>query len=262
MRFLSKDTKFASLGKPGEIFSNGFKRRLGMISAIINLKDKTILDLGCGKGVWLKEFAKFTNPKLIYGTEFDSEMVAFLINDRNSPANLAFIPHKNIIQSAGELLPFEDDFFDVVFLNEVLEHVSDDVQTMKECLRICKKGGKVVFFTPNRRWPFETHGIFIGQNYIWGNIPLVPYLPKVVYKIFAPHVRNYLNIDILNIIKNASTEDYKGKIIFHKHVFPGFDNLKNKFGRTGTLFANVIHQLEKTPLHHFGISHFVIVEKL
>ncbi len=38
-------------------------------------------------------------------------------------------------------IPFENDFFDVIFCNHVLEHVLDDRQAMKELYRILKPGG-------------------------------------------------------------------------------------------------------------------------
>lgn len=46
--------------------------------------------------------------------------------------------------------PFESDYFDVVVMSEVLEHLSDDVlsQTLSEVLRVLKKGGKFLATVP------------------------------------------------------------------------------------------------------------------
>lgn len=263
MKFLDKSTKFAHLGKPGSVFSMGFARRLDLIESKIDLKNKVILDMGCGEGVWLREFAKLTLPGNVYGSEYDSSQVEGIqsmlenatLDDRKTD-KLLQIPLNNIVNCPGESLTFKDNFFDIVFHNEVLEHVQDDLQTLKECFRVLDEQGYLVFFTPNRGWPFETHGIFLNNKYIWGNIPLLPWLPGFIYKKFAPHVRNYSNKDIKNLIKNSG-----GEIIYHSHVFPGFDGLVRRFGIVGKLVQGIFHNLESTPLHHFGISHFVIARK-
>ncbi len=62
-------------------------------------------------------------------------------------------------------------------LNEVIEHVGNDRDTIREALRVTKPGGRVVIFAPNRYYPFETHGVYLGKKYVFGNIPLVNYLP-------------------------------------------------------------------------------------
>ncbi|PQB03248.1 SAM-dependent methyltransferase [Polaribacter filamentus] len=45
-------------------------------------------------------------------------------------------------------LPFEDNSFDVVFCNHVLEHISDDTKAMQELFRVMKKGGFGIFQIP------------------------------------------------------------------------------------------------------------------
>lgn len=55
-------------------------------------------------------------------------------------------------------LPFEDDNFDVIFCNHVLEHIPDDAQAMRELYRVMKKGGWGIFQVPqdiNRAHTFE-----------------------------------------------------------------------------------------------------------
>lgn len=45
-------------------------------------------------------------------------------------------------------LPFEDDRFDMVICNHVLEHVKEDVEAMKEIRRVMKKQGKAILQVP------------------------------------------------------------------------------------------------------------------
>ena len=45
-------------------------------------------------------------------------------------------------------LPFEDNSFDIIFCNHVLEHIEDDKKAMQELYRVLKKGGFGVFQIP------------------------------------------------------------------------------------------------------------------
>jgi len=55
-------------------------------------------------------------------------------------------------------LPFENDHYDLIFCNHVLEHIPDDQKAMKELYRILKKGGTLIAQVPldeNRNATFE-----------------------------------------------------------------------------------------------------------
>lgn len=45
-------------------------------------------------------------------------------------------------------LPFDDNSYDVIFCNHVLEHIPDDTKAMKELFRVLKPGGMGVFQIP------------------------------------------------------------------------------------------------------------------
>lgn len=59
-------------------------------------------------------------------------------------------------------LPFDDNSFDVVFCNHVLEHIMDDTKAMQELYRVLKKGGFGIFQIPqdlSREKTFEDNTI-------------------------------------------------------------------------------------------------------
>lgn len=45
-------------------------------------------------------------------------------------------------------IKYPDESFDIIMCNHVLEHVSDDVQAMKELFRVQKKGGWAILLAP------------------------------------------------------------------------------------------------------------------
>ena len=59
-------------------------------------------------------------------------------------------------------LPFDDNSYDVILCNHVLEHISDDTKAMEELHRVLKPGGWGVFQIPqdlNREKTFEDNAI-------------------------------------------------------------------------------------------------------
>ena len=59
--------------------------------------------------------------------------------------------HKGIDFRVGELgqkLPYADEFFDVIWAGDVIEHVYDTIKLFSEFNRILKKGGYLVVSTP------------------------------------------------------------------------------------------------------------------
>ncbi len=68
------------------------------------------------------------------------ENLKYTTGDYNSPiADIHFDLHK---------APFDDNAFDVIFCNHVLEHVEDANQCMRELYRIMKPGGWGIFQVP------------------------------------------------------------------------------------------------------------------
>jgi ubiquinone/menaquinone biosynthesis C-methylase UbiE len=64
----------------------------------------------------------------------------YLTGDLESPiADLHFDLHD---------IPLEDNRFDVVFCNHVMEHVNDPIQCMKELFRVMKPGGWAIMQVP------------------------------------------------------------------------------------------------------------------
>ena len=59
-------------------------------------------------------------------------------------------------------LPFENEHYDLIFCNHVLEHIPDDQKAMQELYRVLKKGGTLIAQVPldgNRETTFEDNSI-------------------------------------------------------------------------------------------------------
>ncbi|MGB9640173.1 MAG: class I SAM-dependent methyltransferase [Anaerolineales bacterium] len=236
--------KAARCGEPSYVWRSGQERRLRLIfSAAENRAHGTVLENGCGVGMYLEQLGK--NAQLAVGLEYDLDR-----------AKLAYSRFPVMVNAAGEYLPFKENFFDLILSHEVLEHVQDDQKAVTEIVRVLKPGGRLVLFVPNRGYPFETHGIYWRGKYRFGNIPLVNYLPDILRNRLAPHVRVYSKRTLTDLFSNLPVKFIKRTIIFG-----AYDNLIARSPKLGYAIRSVLQGLEVTPLKLFGLSHFWVVEK-
>jgi len=240
---MSPDNKAITLGHPSYVWRFGQDRRLALIRRYAPLEGKRVLDVGCGLGTYVKKMRDSSQE--VYGVDVDPEKVAEA--SRTLP---------NIQLAPAEKLPFPDGFFDVALLHEVIEHVEDDRQAVREAHRVIRGRGRIVIFAPNRLYPLETHGIFWRGKYRFGNIPLVNYLPVFLRQRLCPHARAYTKGDIRRLFKGLDVE-----VIIHTQIYPGYDKIAARRPVMGRLLRRVTYALESTPLRAFGLSHFVVVEK-
>jgi SAM-dependent methyltransferase len=95
-----------------------------------------LLDVGCSSGEFMHyaELEGFTS----YGVE---------LNRRT--AEVAKSHGLNVFNGYLQDAKYADEFFDVIFLGDVIEHVPSPRDLIAECTRILKKGGVIVISTPN-----------------------------------------------------------------------------------------------------------------
>ena len=80
----------------------------------------------------------------------------------------AAYPHVAYVQGDACALPFDDDAFDIVFSNAVVEHVGDNERQRAMISEALRVGHRVFITTPNRWFPVEVHT----------RLPFVHWLPE------------------------------------------------------------------------------------
>jgi SAM-dependent methyltransferase len=250
--FLLEQDKAITLGHPSYVWGFGQERRLNLIRRFVPLEDRTILDVGCGLGMYVQAMRRFSDD--VHGVDVDEEKVAEA--GRNLP---------NLHVAPAEELPYSDSTFDVVLSHEVIEHVTDDRKAVGEAVRVLKSpmlakgesGGRLVVFAPNRLYPFETHGAYWGGHYHFGNIPLVNYLPNRWRHRLCPHVRAYTVPGLRRLLDGLPV-----RVVAHTQIFPGYDKVAHRRPALGRTLRQITYFLERTPLRILGISHFLVAEKI
>lgn len=119
-----------------------------------------ILDIGCGGGLACEPMARLGGMV----TGVDADPVAIDVAREHAALSGFDITYKN--DSAENL----KENFDVVLALEVIEHVSDTESFVKECARLVKPGGLVIFSTLNRTAKSYALGI-IAAEYILRWVP-------------------------------------------------------------------------------------------
>ena len=99
----------------------------------------TVLDIGCGPGTITADLAERAAPGAVLAVDQFADVldVARAEIERRNLTNVTFATadvHK---------LDLPDDAFDVVHAHQVLQHVADPVQALREMRRVCRPGGIV-----------------------------------------------------------------------------------------------------------------------
>ena len=234
----------ARLGHPSYVWRAGQERRLDLVRRWVRLEGARIADVGCGVGMYTAQFQRFSTQ--VTGVEVDFGVAA-----------QAAAHDLGIVVSPAERLPFPAGSFDVVFSHEVIEHVADDYEAAAEMMRVLAPGGLLVLFAPNRLYPFETHGHYWRGRYHFGNTPLINWLPDSLRTRLAPHVRAYSRAGLLKLF-----HPYHSRVVHHSVIYPGFDNVAARWQGAGRVLRRLLYAMEKTPIQDFGISHFLVLQRL
>jgi SAM-dependent methyltransferase len=99
----------------------------------------TVLDIGCGPGTITADLAARVAPGAVLAVDQSADVLdaARAEIERRNLSNVTFATadvHK---------LGFADDAFDVVHAHQVMQHVADPVEALREMRRVCRPGGIV-----------------------------------------------------------------------------------------------------------------------
>src|ERR1700733_13214929 len=99
----------------------------------------SVLDVGCGPGTITVDLAARIAPGLLTAVEMTDDALDLARTEARTrgQSNIEFVA------SDVHALVFPDDSFDVVHAHQVLQHVADPVQALREMRRGGKPGGGV-----------------------------------------------------------------------------------------------------------------------
>jgi len=98
-----------------------------------------VLDIGCGVGI---------PGRLVLENKKNCEIWGVDISDDIIEANKKEVPEGKWLHGYVGSIDVPDNYFDVVFSGEVLEHIDTPSDLLNDAYKALKKGGKFVLTTP------------------------------------------------------------------------------------------------------------------
>jgi len=122
---------------------NIHRSRIQYINKVLAGLDTTyakILDVGCGDGVLTSVLHTICPSSYIVGVDTN-----LLRLDRAEKA----LPDVKFLKADARELPFEDNYFNIVLLHHVIEHIPEDEKVLNEICRVMAPGGTLILSVPN-----------------------------------------------------------------------------------------------------------------
>jgi 2-polyprenyl-3-methyl-5-hydroxy-6-metoxy-1,4-benzoquinol methylase len=169
-----------------------------------------ILDVGCGSGKFLKTMKNL--GMVPYGVEIGN------INEEFVKRNGLHIFKGNVREAK-----YKPNFFDVITLNHVFEHLANPRETLIELERILKQTGKLIIAVPNTKsWIFkifDKNWVSIDSPrhlFLYGGKQLERYANDVGLTLITS--RCYGNAPFFESLEIALKRNHNKKIFFNKFL--------------------------------------------
>ena len=138
--------------------------RTDFIKNRIDLKDKTLIDVGCGGGLLCENLAE--HSKEVKGIDMSNEAIE-IAKTHQTLKNLKIDYEEIALES---LLKKARKNYDVLTCMELVEHVPDPEKLIKDCFKITNRKADLFFSTLNRNIISYIIAI-IGAEYILSILP-------------------------------------------------------------------------------------------
>jgi 2-polyprenyl-3-methyl-5-hydroxy-6-metoxy-1,4-benzoquinol methylase len=185
------------------------KRACFILDAIYEKKPKNILEVGCGRGFYLKALSYFDFPKQIVGVDINPD---YIEEAKQSVQDTRI----KLIQGSIYDLPFKQNSFDLVICSEVLEHLRDDRQALLVLRKLVKPGGYILGSVPNIHYPF----LWDPLNWILEKFFKI-HIPSHIWwlaGIWADHSRLYSYQDIKSLFAKTRFSIEKIELFIHSCI--------------------------------------------
>lgn len=208
-------------------------------------KGAIILDAGCGDGQFLRIVKQFGDPTWqLYGNDIDLRTKDILAQD-----NIKFICGR------FEAIENYNNFFDIIILNQVLEHLVNPQQVIERAYQMLKPKGILFIETPNYnsldRKVFSSKywgGYHIPRHWhIFNNQNIVDFLEKNKYKVIK--------------IEYLLSPTFWVQSLHHYFYDKGHKRLSNFFNINNTLLISIFSLLDLMLAKTYRTSNIRVVAK-
>lgn len=179
---------------PGQVDVDLLNEHLARYTFAARLaRGKRVLDAGCGAGYGSAELAH--SAQAVVGIDFAADAVGFARENYRLP-NLWFE------QGSCAAMPHRDSAFDLVVAFEVIEHLANWREFLREARRVLAPSGQFIVSTPNKAYYTESRGAEGANPFHVHEFEFEEFREEL--KAIFPHVALYL-------------ENHVGGVTFQPH---------------------------------------------
>ncbi|MCJ2178605.1 class I SAM-dependent methyltransferase [Novosphingobium album (ex Hu et al. 2023)] len=171
-------------------------RRDRVLAASLDLPPGRVLEIGCGSGALLREFAQ--RGHLCYGVE-TSEEARQLAGEM-----LEAFPTAQIVSAIDADTPAD---FDLVIACEVLEHIHEDAEALAQWVQCLRPGGRLILSVPAHMQMWGVRDVWAGHVRRYSRAGLVGLATSCGLKVQRIECYGFPLVNCTNVIANWSVRD-------------------------------------------------------
>ena len=160
----------------------------------VNVTSKTVLDVGCGSGLFFSQVAY--KAGIVVGVDLSRKLLT------KAKKHIKAFQNTFVLQADADHLPFKDRFFDNIFSFTVLQNMPKPPQTLRELERVTKKDGKVVATGLKKAFPLEK---------------FMDILEDSGFRVVAFVDEDTINCYVAILVREGSAQEKVEKIRLNKH---------------------------------------------
>lgn len=155
----------------------------------------SLLDLGCGTGAGLRDFADLTSPPGdVIGLDYSGDALAYA-----GGRGLT-----KLVNGDAQALPFRDASFGGAVTLDMLEHVRDHERAAREIFRVLRPGAPLLVNVPAYRWLWSGHDAALMHHRRYSRSELVTLLEGAGFEIVRATYSMFLLFPLLMTQRFAS----------------------------------------------------------
>lgn len=201
-----------------------------------------ILDIGCGSGLMLNALEELGKT---YGMDMSDEAISFSREIFNGRVEKGALPDQ---------LPYQHNYFDLVTALDVIEHIDNDVDSIRAIRSLLLHGGKCIFTVPAYMFLWSAHD---EMNEHKRRYTLTELNNKLVKAGFTVEKISYYNTFLFPVV-------YLVRMLNNILGRDGASDMDTP-GRAVNYFLNKVFGFEKHLLRYFnlpfGVSVIAVVSK-
>jgi methionine biosynthesis protein MetW len=192
---------------------------------------KRVLDIGCGDGSFIAKFKKHCET---FGVDISKSAVK-MAKEAGINAYEADV--------SSQKLPFQDEYFDIIYMGDVIEHLTNPDFAINEVHRVLKSNGFLVLSTPNLASWINRLLLLLGMQPLFSEVSTVKTFgrgPKSHRFVPVGHLRLFTYKALKEFLVYYRFDIVKAKGSDYEGLSDALKNIDKILSKIPSLSSNII----------------------